>query len=252
MVTDDLFLAVLERSKETGGLVMVHAENGFAIEHLVKKALAAGDTDPIYHALTRPEEFEAEATGRAIRLAEYAGAPIFVVHVSCKRAADEIIAARARGVPAYGETCIQYLFTSIDDLRRPDFEGARYVCSPPLRDARNQDAPLGRAALRPPAVDLDRPLPVQRRAEAARLRRLLEDPERPRGDPAPAAAALGARRARAAGMSPNRFVEMTSTAIAKIFGLHPRKGTIAPGADADIVIFDPNRRARFSTRRRRS
>ena len=85
MVTDDLFLAVLERSKETGGLVMVHGENGFAIDHLVKKALAAGDTDPIYHALTRPEEFEAEATGRAIRLAEYAGAPIYIVHVSCKR-----------------------------------------------------------------------------------------------------------------------------------------------------------------------
>ena len=138
MVTDDLFLAVLERTKETGGLVMVHAENGFAIDHLVKKALAAGDIDPIYHALTRPEEFEAEATGRAIRLAEYAGTPIYIVHVSCKRAVDELIAARARGVPAYGETCIQYLFASIDDLRRPDFEGARYVCSPPLRDAANQ------------------------------------------------------------------------------------------------------------------
>ena len=117
---------------------MVHAENGFAIDHLVKKSLAAGDTDPIYHALTRPEEFEAEATGRAIRLAEYADAPIYIVHVSCKRAVDEVIAARARGVRAYGETCIQYLFASIDDLRRPDFEGARYVCSPPLRDAANQ------------------------------------------------------------------------------------------------------------------
>jgi dihydropyrimidinase len=138
MVTDDLFLAVLERSKETGGLVMVHAENGFAIDHLVKKALAAGDTDPIYHALTRPEEMEAEATGRAIRLAEFSDAPIYIVHVSCKRAVDEVIAARARGVRAYGETCIQYLFASIDDLRRPNFEGARFVCSPPLRDVANQ------------------------------------------------------------------------------------------------------------------
>ena len=105
MVTDDLFLAVLDAAG-TGGLVMVHAENGFAIDHLVKKALAAGETDPIYHALTRPEEFEAEATGRAIRLAEYADAPIYIVHVSCKRAVDEVIAARQRGVRAYGETCI--------------------------------------------------------------------------------------------------------------------------------------------------
>ena len=173
---------------------MVHAENGFAIDHLVKKALAAGETDPIYHALTRPEEFEAEATGRAIRLAEYADAPVYIVHVSCKRAVDEVIAARARGVPAYAETCIQYLFASIDDLRRPDFEGARYVCSPPLRDAANQPLHVGRPELRSPAVDLDRPLPVHRRAEAARPRRLLEDPERARGDPAPTAAALGARR----------------------------------------------------------
>ena len=139
MVTDDLFLAVLERSKETGGLVMVHAENGFAIDHLVKKALAAGDTDPIYHALTRPEEFEAEATGRAIRLAEYAGAPIYIVHVSCKRAVDEVIAARARGVARLRRD-LHPVPLRVDrrSAPRPNFEGARYVCSPPLRDAANQ------------------------------------------------------------------------------------------------------------------
>ena len=138
MVTDDQFLAVLERARDLDALTMVHCENGFAIDHLVKKALAAGEVDPIYHALTRPEEFEAEATGRALRLAGFAGAPLFVVHVSCQLAAEEIIRARAHGAAAYGETCIQYLFNSIDDLRRPDFEGARYVCSPPLRDASNQ------------------------------------------------------------------------------------------------------------------
>ncbi len=246
MVTDDLFLTVLERTKETGGLVMVHAENGWAIDHLVKKALAAGQTDPIYHALTRPESVEAEATGRAIRLAEIAGTPVYIVHVSCKAAADEIIAARARGIHAIGETCIQYLFTSIDDLRRPNFEGARYVCSPPLRDASNQkhiwDAliydhlqsistdhcPFNDEQKRLGFGDFSK-IPNGLACIQHRLPLLWEH---------------GVREGR---MSMNRLVEVTSTAIAKIFGLHPHKGTIAPGADADIVIFDPNRAFTFST-----
>ena len=194
MVTDDLFLAVLERSKETGGLVMVHAENGFAIDHLVKKSLAAGDTDPIFHALTRPEEFEAEATGRAIRLAEYADAPIYIVHVSCKRAVDEVIAARARGVRGLRRD-LHPVPLRVD--RRPAparLRGRALRLLAAAARRRQPAAHVGRAQLRPPAVDLDRPLPVHRRAEAPRLRRLLEDPERPRRDPAPAAAALGARR----------------------------------------------------------
>ena len=246
MVTDDLFLAVLERSKETGGLVMVHAENGFAIDHLVKKALAAGETDPIYHALTRPEEFEAEATGRAIRLAEYVDAPIYIVHVSCKQAVDEVIAARARGVRAYGETCIQYLFASIDDLRRPNFEGARYVCSPPLRDAANQphmwDA-LNFDHLQSISTDHCPFTDEQKRLGLGDFSKI------PNGLAAiqhrlPLLWEHGVKTGR---MTPNRFVEVTSTAIAKIFGLYPSKGTLAPGADADIVIFDPAREHVFST-----
>ena len=246
MVTDDLFLAVLERSKETGGLVMVHAENGFAIDHLVTRALAAGNTDPIYHALTRPEEFEAEATGRAIRLAEYAGAPVYIVHVSCKRAADELIAARARGVHAYGETCIQYLFASIDDLKRPGFEGARYVCSPPLRDASNQphmwDA-LNFNHLQSISTDHCPFTDEQKRLGLGDFSKI------PNGLAAiqhrlPLMWEHGVKAGR---MSPNRLVEVTSTSIAKIFGLYPNKGTIAPGADADLVIFDPNREHVFST-----
>jgi dihydropyrimidinase len=245
MVTDDLFLAVLERSKETGGLVMVHAENGFAIDHLVKKALAAGDTDPIYHALTRPEEMEAEATGRAIRLAEFTDAPIYIVHVSCKRAVDEVIAARARGVRAYGETCIQYLFASIDDLRRPNFEGARFVCSPPLRDAANQphmwDAlnfdhlqsistdhcPFNDEQKRLGLHDFSK-IPNGLAVIQHRLTMLWEH---------------GVRTGR---LTPSRLVELTSSSVAKLFGLYPQKGTIAPGADADIVIFDPEREFVFS------
>ena len=198
MVTDDLFLAVLEQRKETGGLVMVHAENGFAIDYLVKKALAAGDTDPIYHALTRPEEFEAEATGRAIRLAEFAGTPIYIVHVSCKRAAEEII-ARPRARRPRLRRDLHPVPVHLD--RRPAPARLRGRALRLLAAAARRRQPavhVGRARLRPPAVDLDRPLPVQRRAEAARARRLLEDPERPRRDPAPPAADVGARRARGA------------------------------------------------------
>ena len=132
---------MLQESKATGGLVMVHAENGDAIDLLVHQALDAGRTEPKVHAETRPEIFEAEATSRAVRLAEYAGTPIYIVHVTCQGAAEEIIAGRARGVDAMGETCIQYLTLDVSDLSRPGldgFEGARYVCSPPLRDPRNQ------------------------------------------------------------------------------------------------------------------
>ena len=227
MVTDDLFLAVLERSKETGGLVMVHAENGFAIDHLVKKALAADETDPIYHALTRPEEFEAEATGRAIRLAEYADAPVYIVHVSCKRAVDEVIAARARGVPAYAETCIQYLFASIDDLRRPDFEGARYVCSPPLRDAANQphmwDA-LHFDHLQSISTDHCPFTDEQKRLGLGDFSKI------PNGLAAiqHRLPLLWEHGVRAGRMTPNRFVEVTSTAIAKIFGLYRTRARSRP------------------------
>jgi dihydropyrimidinase len=246
MVTDDLFLAVLEQSRESGGLVMVHAENGFAIDHLVKQALAAGQTEPIHHALTRPEEFEAEATGRAIRLAEFVGVPVYIVHVSCKRAVDEVIAARARGVPVFGETCIQYLFASIEDLRRPGFEGARYVCSPPLREAFNQ--PYMWDALR---FDHLQSISTDHCPFTDEQKRLgLGDFSKiPNGLAAiqhrlPLLWEHGVKTGR---MSPNRFVEVTSTAIAKIFGLYPHKGTIAPGADADIVVFDPAREHVFST-----
>jgi dihydropyrimidinase len=244
MVRDDEYLAVLERSRELAGLVMVHCENGFAIQHLVTAALANGQTDPIHHALTRPETMEAEATGRAIRLAEFAGTPVFVVHVSCRDAAEEIIRARSRGVAAYGETCIQYLFNSIDDLRRPDFVGARYVCSPPLRDAANQ--PFLWDALR---FDHLQSISTDHCPFTDEQKRLgLGDFSKiPNGLAAiqhrlPMMWEHGVREGR---LSMNRVVEITSTAIAKMFGLYPQKGVIAVGADADIVVFDPQRRHVF-------
>jgi dihydropyrimidinase len=245
-VTDDQMLAVLEQTRETGGLVMVHCENGDAVDHLVKRALAEGHTDPIWHALTRPEAFEAEATGRVIRLAEYTGVPIFIVHVTCREAAEEIIAARARGVPAFGETCLQYLFFTIDDLRRPNFEGARYVCSPPLRDASNHAFLWD--ALRFDHLQLVSTDHCPFNDEQKRLG--IDDFSKiPNGlaviqHRLPMLWDAGVREGR---LSPNRLVELTSTRIAKIFGLFPRKGTIAPGADADLVIFDPQRSFTFGT-----
>lgn len=245
MVTDDLFLQVLERSRDLGGLVMVHAENGWAIDLLVRRALAAGHTEPIHHALTRPEEIEAEATGRAVRFAELAGAPVYIVHVSCERAAREVESGQARGVRVAAETCIQYLFNSIDDLRRPEFAGARYVCSPPLRDAANQPALwefLRRGVLESCSTD-HCPFTSEQKAMgrddfskipnglAAIQHRLVKMWE------------VGVRTGL---ITPSQLVELTSTAIARRFGLE-RKGSIAPGLDADLVIFDPATPFTFST-----
>src|SRR6187455_606064 len=138
MVDDETLFRTMQVAAETGALVMVHAENGHAIDVLVKEALAAGHTEPKYHALTRPPELEGEATNRAIQLARIAGAPLYVVHVTCKDAVDPIAAARAKGWDVWGETCTQYFFTDITDLDEPDFGGAKYVFSPPVREAWNQ------------------------------------------------------------------------------------------------------------------
>ena len=246
MVTDDLFMAALERSNEVGGIVQVHAENGWVIDHLVKRAQRQGNTTSIHHALTRPESVEAEATGRAIRIAEMVGAPVFIVHVSCEAAAQEIIDARARGVAVYGETCIQYLFLDIEDLNRPAPVGARYICSPPLRDASNQDFmwdALNYGHLQSISTD-HCPFNDEQKA-------LGKDDfsKTPNGLSAiqHRLALMWEHGVKTGRMSPSRLVDVTSTAIAKQFGLHPKKGTITSGADADLVIFDPNREHRFST-----
>ena len=139
MVDDETLFRTMEVAAKTGALVMVHAENGDVIDMLVKEALAAGHTEPLYHALTRPPEAEGEATNRAIQLAHLAGAPLYVVHVTCKEAVEPIERARDKGWNVWGETCTQYFFTSLDDIAKPNFEGAKYVFSPPVRDASNHD-----------------------------------------------------------------------------------------------------------------
>lgn len=245
MITDDLFLRVLEESRDHGGLVQVHAENGWVIDRLIAEALGRGDTSPIWHAHTRPEWVEAEATGRAVRFAEQAGAPVFIVHVSCQSAAEEIIAGRARGVSAYGETCIQYLFTDITDLERPAPEGARFVCSPPIRDASNQDFMwdcLKYGHLQSISTDhcpFDDSQKALGKDDFSKIPNGLACIQH-------RLALMWEHGVKDGRLSMNRLVDVTSTAIAKRFGL-TKKGTIAPGMDADLVIFDPNRSFTFST-----
>ena len=138
-VDDETLFRAMEVAAASGALVMVHAENGDAIDVLVREALARGDTAPINHALTRPPELEGEATNRAIQLARIAGSPLYVVHVTCREAVEPIRRAREQGWNVWGESCTQYFFRSIDDLAQPGFEGAKYVYSPPARDAANHD-----------------------------------------------------------------------------------------------------------------
>jgi dihydropyrimidinase len=238
MVDDEQFLAVLEETGKTGGLVMVHCENGDAVVRYQKEALAAGNTSPKYHASTRPPAVEGEATSRAIRLAEWAGRPLFVVHVTCEEAVREIRAARDRGLPIFGETCIQYLYLTVDDLDRPGFEGAKYVCSPPLREERNQAVlyqALRQGALQGISTD-HCPFNYKEQKELG----LGDFTKIPNGLPAieHRLTLLYDRSVRQGHMSVVDLVRHASWGPARIFGLD-RKGTIAPGFDADIVVFDP-------------
>ena len=158
MLDDASIFRALLRTGKNGGTICMHAENGGVIDVLVKKALAEGKTAPKYHALTRPARAEAEATHRAIALAEIADVPIYIVHLSAAEALEMVTEARDRGLPAYAETCPQYLFLSYDNYEEPGFEGAKYVMSPPLRAEGDAGPPLARPRVQRPAGDLDRPL----------------------------------------------------------------------------------------------
>jgi dihydropyrimidinase len=244
-VDDGTFFRALQGARECGALVLVHAENGGVIDVLVKQALARGETAPRHHALTRPSETEAEATARAITLAALAATPLYVVHLSCAAALEHVAAARGRGQPVFAETCPQYLFLSIDDYDRPGFDGAKFVMSPPLREASNQDAlwrGLACGGLQVVATD-HCPFTL---ADKARGR---DDFSKiPNGAPGIETRMLllwdgGVRAGR---IDAQRFVELTAAAPARLFGLWPRKGTIAVGSDADLVLWDPERETRLS------
>ena len=182
MLDDASIFKALLRTGKNGGTICMHAENGGVIDVLVKKALAEGKTAPKYHALTRPARAEAEATHRAIALAEIADVPIYIVHLSAAEALEMVTEARDRGLPAYAETCPQYLFLSYDNYEEPGFDGAKYVMSPPLRREGNAGSAVARPGVQRSAGDLDRPLPLLHEgAEGARQGRLLEDSQRRAG-----------------------------------------------------------------------
>ena len=248
MLDDGSIFRALLRTGENGGTICMHAENGGVIDVLVKKALAEGKTAPKYHALTRPARAEAEATHRAIALAEIAGVPIYIVHLSAAEALEMVTEARDRGLPAYAETCPQYLFLSYDNYEEPGFEGAKYVMSPPLRPKDTQDRLWRGLAFNDlQAISTDHcPFCMKEQKVLG-----TDDFSRiPNGAPGIETRMSlvydgGVRPGR---ISLNRFVELTATSPAKIFGLFPRKGTIAPGSDADIVVFDPNRKIVLSSK----
>ncbi len=240
MVDDATIFKAMKRTARNGALICMHAENGGAIDVIVQQALAEGKTAPIYHAMTRPATAEAEAVHRAIALSEMAGAPVYIVHLSSEVALNQVREARDRGVPVFAETCPQYLLLSVEELARPGFEGAKYVFTPPLREKHNlpklwdglkhdhlqvvstDHCPFCFADQKALGKNDFTKIPNGGPGVENRLQLIYHH---------------GVNEGR---IGLNRFVELVSTTPAKIFGLYPRKGAIAIGSDADIVIWDPD------------
>ncbi|NQV13974.1 dihydropyrimidinase [bacterium] len=245
-MNDGMIYRTMREAGEFGALICMHAENGIVIDEIIKEAIEAGKTEPKWHGLTRPTQMEAEAVHRTIAISELANVPIYIVHLTCSDALEEVKQARANGLPVHAETCPQYLLLDHSYLEQDGFEGAKYVMSPPLREKWNQEElwrGLQMGHLQAVATDhcsfrfhdqktlgkdvftkIPNGAPgVENRLSLIFNGGVVEDR-----------------------ISLNKFVDITSTAAAKIFGLYPKKGTIAVGSDADIVIFDPERRETIS------
>jgi dihydropyrimidinase len=238
LVDDATIYRAMKVAGNAGGLICMHAENGIIINEIIKEALAEGKTAPKYHALTRPTRAEAEGVHRAIAIAEMAGAPVYIVHLSCSDALEEVREARDNGIPAYAETCPQYLFLDYSLYEKEGFEGAKWVMTPPLREKWNQEKLWqGLAGNDLQVVSTDHcPFCFKEQKELGRD----DFTKIPNGGPGVEHRMSLVHNGVAEGrISLNRFVELTSTSAAKLFGLFPRKGTIAVGSDADIVVFDP-------------
>ncbi|MGH2596580.1 MAG: dihydropyrimidinase [Actinomycetota bacterium] len=245
MVDDASIFRAMRQAGKSGALIMMHAENGGPIDVLVRQFLDEGKTAPVNHGLTRPAAMEGEAVHRVFRLAELADTPAYIVHLSSRDGLNALREARDRGQAAYAETCPHYLYLSQDDMAAPGFEGAKYVCSPPLRTADHQEelwtglrggdlsvvstdhAPFNFTGQKDLGKDDFSKIPNGLPSVEDRFTLLYGGVETGHIDL-------------------NRFVELVATAPAKMFGLYPRKGTIAPGSDADIVVFDANKERMIS------
>jgi len=239
MIDDGALYRILQKTKKAGALVMIHAENGDVLDILINDLLAQGKTEPKYHALSRPPEAEAEATGRGIAIARMAGAPIYIVHLTCKEALAKVKEARDAGFPALAETCPQYLLKSYQNYLEPGFQGAKYVMSPPLRDKSNWDALWKALAYGDLQVVSTDHCPFNFKGQKDKGKKNFA--QIPNGAPGIEHRVMllfheGVNKKR---IGLNRFVELVSTAPAKLFGLFPQKGTVAVGTDADLVLFDP-------------
>ena len=243
---DDHIFRALKQTAKNGGLILMHAENGPVIDILAADKIAEGVTDPIGHGLARDSRMEGEATNRVIRMAEVAGAPVYFVHMSAKEAVRSLVEARGRGAMAWAETCPQYLYLTLDDLGH-GFEGAKFVCSPPLRTP-DHAVELWNALKRDDIslIGTDHcPFDFHGQKEMGRgdFRKI------PNGLPGVEERVDLMHQAVVDGkLSKERWVEVVSTAPAKIFGLYPQKGAIAVGSDADIVLYDPNRKHELSAK----
>jgi dihydropyrimidinase len=246
MVDDADIYRTMRKVGDHGGMVNLHAENGVVIQALIEEALAAGNTSPKYHQLTRPQLMEGEATHRVIRIAELAEVPVYIVHLSAREALDAVVEARDRGIPAFAETCPHYLFLDKSEYDRPGFDSAKFVMTPPLRDRECQQA-LWRGLKFDDLqiVSTDHcPFCFNEKAHGLlKSKQVGKDDfsKIPNGAPGvefrlPLLYDGGVKDGR---INVNRFVQLMATAPAKMFGMFPRKGTIAVGSDADIVIFDP-------------
>src|SRR5450631_2530677 len=239
MVDDATIFKALSQTAKNGALICMHAENGSVIDVIIARALAEGKTAPVYHALTRPPRAEAEAVHRAIALAEIAGAPVYIVHLSSEDALNEVREARDRGVPAFAETCPQYLLLSIEEVERPNFEGAKYVFTPPLRPKHH--LPKLWDGLKHDHLQVVSTDHCPFCFEDQKVLGKDDFTKIPNGGPGieNRLQLIYHHGVNQGKLTLNRFVELVSTTPARIFGMYPRKGVLAPGSDADIVFWDP-------------
>src|ERR1700734_3433671 len=241
MVDDATIFKAMRQTAKNGALICMHAENGSVIDVIVQQALAEGKTAPIYHALTRPTKAEAEAVHRAIAMAEIAGVPIYIVHLSSEDALNQVREARDRGLPAFAETCPQYLLLSLEEtMSHNSFEDAKWVFTPPLREKKNQ--PKLWDGLKDDHLQVVSTDHCPFCFEDQKVLGVNDFTKIPNGGPGieNRMQLIHHNGVNAGKISLNRFVEITATAPARIFGMYPKKGTISPGSDADLVLWDPN------------